>query len=1154
MKQVSMLLFIFFLFKNTYSQQFTEIPANIIGAHTASADWGDYDNDGDLDLVVIGDTSQAASRYCSKIYRNDDSVFTDIDAPLTKAGAGSAEWGDYDNDGDLDLIIIGFINDMNARSTIYRNEQGNFVNINAPLRHFERGNATWGDYDNDGDLDVLVVGASLPNGIFTRIYENVALNTFNERDIGLPGIFLGCAGWIDYDNDMDLDIFISGEDHNRNLVSKLYINDNCNFTDSGISFPNISFSYCTWGDYDNDGDSDLFLAGFYSNSSITRVYRNDGTSFTNINANLELVSGSAYWGDVNNDNFLDLIIAGYQSSGGSFSGVYRNLNGSFSLLSNLYDINAGASIMGDYDNDEDLDIFLIGSGISKLYRNNETDTSMTIPILDGLNSMVQDRDVLLNWNPVDTTAGGFSYNVRVGTSPGSCNILSPMSDLNTGYRKITRMGNSGYITSKFLKNLQGGTYYWSVQAINHQYRASDFSQENTFIVFYDTTNSAPQVKNNIPDQALVYGRDVFNRNLFTSPNIFNDPDGDLLYFSAISTDTSVAFVSVSGIDLSVIPVDTGHVEITVFATDSISGTAQTTFDVWIILLPNNTTFMEISHNIENISESSIEWGDFDNDEDLDLVISGIDNNYLPVTEIYENINGDFFDINAGLINIYTGDVAWGDYDNDKDLDLIIAGRSSSATITKIYRNDSSHFVDAQIPLINVRFASLAWGDYDNDGDLDLLISGHNDGLGFVTKIYKNDLQTFVEIPSNLPGIYYGDLNWGDYDNDKDLDILLSGESSAGRITKIFRNDDSQFIEDSLDLEGVNFCSSDFGDFDNDGDLDILLSGQGDTDPISKIYQNINGNFVDLLAPIDPVRGGGVVWGDYDNDGDFDVLVTGYNELDTTYTAKIYENYKGCFVDVEINFLGVDFGDIAWGDYDNDNDLDFILTGINYQLGGSNTKIYRNEMQFGNTAPAAPLNLNTQIEGGNLLLTWDMASDIETDSLALTYNIRVGTTPGGEEIISSMSESTNGYRFRPVIGNVNHNTQWSIKNISSGNIYWSVQTIDNCFKGSVFSSEQSFFVSNLETKSDSPLKYHLSQNYPNPFNPSTTIKYELIRSMNVKIDIFNLIGQRIKTVLNKSMSAGTHEIEFNVNDLPSGIYFYRIEAGEFKKVKKMLLLK
>ena len=94
-----------------------------------------------------------------------------------------------------------------------------------------------------------------------------------------------------------------------------------------------------------------------------------------------------------------------------------------------------------------------------------------------------------------------------------------------------------------------------------------------------------------------------------------------------------------------------------------------------------------------------------------------------------------------------------------------------------------------------------------------------------------------------------------------------------------------------------------------------------------------------------------------------------------------------------------------------------------------------------------------------------------------------------------------------------------------------------------------------------ISYDIKQNYPNPFNPSTKIKYSLPKAEKVKIDVYNTLGQKIETLLNKSMPAGYHEIEFNAQNLPSAIYFYRIKVGDparrtgdCQDVKKMILLK
>ena len=88
----------------------------------------------------------------------------------------------------------------------------------------------------------------------------------------------------------------------------------------------------------------------------------------------------------------------------------------------------------------------------------------------------------------------------------------------------------------------------------------------------------------------------------------------------------------------------------------------------------------------------------------------------------------------------------------------------------------------------------------------------------------------------------------------------------------------------------------------------------------------------------------------------------------------------------------------------------------------------------------------------------------------------------------------------------------------------------------------------------PHRYSLSQNIPNPFNPTTTIKYSLKNNNNVRIEIYNQLGQQIRVLLDVPIEAGDHQVEFDANGLPSGVYYYRIQAGNFSAFKKMVLLK
>ncbi len=88
----------------------------------------------------------------------------------------------------------------------------------------------------------------------------------------------------------------------------------------------------------------------------------------------------------------------------------------------------------------------------------------------------------------------------------------------------------------------------------------------------------------------------------------------------------------------------------------------------------------------------------------------------------------------------------------------------------------------------------------------------------------------------------------------------------------------------------------------------------------------------------------------------------------------------------------------------------------------------------------------------------------------------------------------------------------------------------------------------------PSEFTLQQNYPNPFNPSTTINFSLPTSQNVKLEVFNMLGETVATLINKPMSAGNHKYEFNASNINSGLYLYRITAGSFVEIKKMMLLK
>jgi hypothetical protein len=94
----------------------------------------------------------------------------------------------------------------------------------------------------------------------------------------------------------------------------------------------------------------------------------------------------------------------------------------------------------------------------------------------------------------------------------------------------------------------------------------------------------------------------------------------------------------------------------------------------------------------------------------------------------------------------------------------------------------------------------------------------------------------------------------------------------------------------------------------------------------------------------------------------------------------------------------------------------------------------------------------------------------------------------------------------------------------------------------------------ESKSQLPLEYALYQNYPNPFNPSTTVRYDLPRATFVTLSIYDVLGRQISTIVEGEKPAGTYQVNVYIPNLPSGVYFYRIQARDYVKTKKFVLLK
>jgi len=199
----------------------------------------------------------------------------------------------------------------------------------------------------------------------------------------------------------------------------------------------------------------------------------------------------------------------------------------------------------------------------------------------------------------------------------------------------------------------------------------------------------------------------------------------------------------------------------------------------------------------------------------------------------------FIDVNAGLTGISNSYIAWGDFDNDSDLDILMCGQTTSGTpVTKIYNNDNGSFTDINAGLAGVTKGAAVWGDYDIDGDLDILITGENSDNK--TFLYRNDNGNFTEVSNNFE--YFGDYSfaaWGDYDNDGDLDIFIGGTYEAGgtwpRVIYI-NNNDGTFtrLNNTVLTDSSTYTrGGSWGDYDNDGDIDLITARDGK----NRLYTN-----------------------------------------------------------------------------------------------------------------------------------------------------------------------------------------------------------------------------------------------------------------------------------------------------------------------------
>ncbi len=561
--------------------------------------------------------------------------------------------------------------------------------------------------------------------------------------------------------------------------------------------------------------------------------------------------------------------------------------------------------------------------------------------------------------------------------------------------------------------------------------------------------------------------------------------------------------------------------------------------------PSNADFQLVINELKTDTDSTVYseavcipvFADIDADNDLDFFtgssvgrITFYENVGTPQNFVFRFITGFYknIEIIGGADNERHGasSIYFTDIDADIDLDLFWGDYFQPSIYfirnTGSPQNFSWNLIDSAYPhpspWLSLGYNMPRFYDIDNDGRKDFFtgvlygaqvknsfVYYRNDGPAnnpSFTKMTENYITTIDVGANSFPALT-------DIDNDGDYDLFIGSGSSA---ISFFRNTGSAsipafgLVTDSLPVIHTSFnYAPAFGDLDGDNKKDLLL---GSFDGRMRFFKNTGTlqNPVFTLQPsqfdtIDVGQSSTPALVDIDADGDLDLYSGNWNGR-LSYFRNDGSASNFIFTFISNFYLSVDVGDesnLCFIDIDNDNDKDMFI-------GRRDGKIsfYKN---------------NGSANSPDFVL--------QTDNYA---GIRVG------------SNSV------PVFADIDNDTD---KDLFIGNI-----------KGGLFYFENREVIGVKTVSSEIPSQFKLCQNYPNPFNPVTKIKFDVpsnlilsgAKGLSVKLIVYNVLGKEIVTLVNEKLSPAAYEVQWDASDYPSGVYFYKLEAGVFSETKKAVLIK
>jgi len=551
-------------------------------------------------------------------------------------------------------------------------------------------------------------------------------------------------------------------------------------------------------------------------------------------------------------------------------------------------------------------------------------------------------------------------------------------------------------------------------------------------------------------------------------------------------------------------------------------------------VPFNQNPNWISTDISSVSTGGA-FADINKDGWLDFVVANGNDISIQKLVVYDNTGTGTFpttpDWQSADAN-YHGHCDVGDVNGDGWPDVAVSvyignGGFTTPGKVKLYLNNNGTLSSNPDWVSAEEFYtfSCAFGDADGDGDLDLAVAGgesyYNNPVQ--PRIYYNNGGILETLPSwkGTAAIYSYDVNWANFDNDGDLDVVFAGESNPNYIFENY-GDSISVTPTWQSTDASQYANSLFvGDVNNDGFIDLAISDNSQLGGTGKfkIYLNNNGtlNTTPFWTSAFSGYGSGINLADIDNDNYLDLITGGWWQ-----PVRIYLNDNGNFnsnpeyTSTSSSVVEV----IVCGDVDNDA----IQNVQEIFISNGQKKIFY--------LPRTPLQELTRVIVG-------------TDTLNLNeycYDLENGWV-----MLAVQPDSGINVEFDAVVS-------WDI---DLGITNWDQNKGNFVF----FNTTNPVNVSEEKTL---PERFILYQNYPNPFNPNTKISFVIGHSSFVSLKVYDILGNEIATLINEVNPAGEYEVEFNGQNLTSGIYFYQLlvsalqskdgKADSFIQTKKMILLK